>query len=283
MILEKFNPVIPLEDDGFATDQALEWSPKKNQIIRHYLQVFSGTMERKFNYLVYLDLFAGSGLQRQSDGTIIGSSVVEALSISPGFSKYIFCDHDQRKVEALRIRTNKYGRDKNAIVFQGTPNNLIEKLVYYIPESTKRDKVSTLCLIDAGDIDIDFDTVRLLAELGVNFLFILSFPWEDDLAFQRFIEEKREMLHAFLGKPWSQYEAGLNFNSNEVFFRNLVKIYHQNLRELGYLAKGSFHKFDAQTFKIPFFFAGYYSSTVETKRIHSQVKEKFVEQVKLFG
>ena len=283
MLLEKFNPVIPIEDDGFAMCQAQEWSLKKNQIIRHYLQVFTGTMQRSFDYLVYLDLFAGGGLKRTYDGQIVGSSVVEAVSNSPGFAKYIFCEAEEKKLEALRIRTNKYCRHLNTVVFDGNPDEVIEKLSYYIPDSTRRNKVSTLCLVDCDDINVDFETIKFLAELGVNFLFILSFPWSDPSTYQDFILDRREDLRTFLGKPWSQYEKALNFNSNEVFFRNLVKIYHQNLRELGYMAKGSFHKFDALEMNIPFFFAGYYSSTAESRRINTQVAEKLVDQVKLFG
>lgn len=282
MILEKFNPVIPSEDDGFAIEATTSWTFRRNQLIRHYLHVFTVTMERKFDYLVYLDLYAGSGLKRLENGEIISGSPVIALSEPRHFSKYIFCEINKDYSDALKVRVNKYCRQENILVFNGDPNHLIERLAYYIPDSTKKNKVATLCLIDPFSMNIDFETVRILSELDVNFLVVLALPWNSKDSFHFCIDEERELLNAFLGKPWSNYESGMPVSNNEMFFRNLVKYYHQNLRELGYMAKGSFHKMEDTNYDIPFFFCGYYSNTTGTSKIHSEVLKRMSPQVKLF-
>ena len=63
---------------------------QKNKILHHFLHNFTATMRRKFNYLVYLDLFAGSGLiNLGKKGFTYGAPVI-ALSEQNGFSKHIF-------------------------------------------------------------------------------------------------------------------------------------------------------------------------------------------------
>jgi len=282
MLLEKFNPIIPAEDDGFAIGRSSSWTLRKNQLIRHYLQVFTGTMKRKFNYMVYLDMNSGSGISRLENGTITIGSPVIALSNPDRFSKYIFTDKSKDHADALKIRIMKYCRDENSLVFHGDPNQLIERLIYYIPDSSKRYKVSTLCLIDASSLDMDFDTIRILSEIGVNFLVIFGLPWDSPDQYRICIEEQRELLNSFLGKPWSHYKNGLKIGNNELFFRNLVKFYHQNLMELGYMVKGSFHKIESSSSDIPVFFCGYYSNTTGTRKIHTEVIKRLEAQVKLF-
>ncbi len=218
MILEKFNPVIPLEEDGFSIEPANALTKKKSQLIRHYIQVFAGTMGRKFNYLVLVDLYSGSGLKRYSTGEIASGSPFIALENREAFSKYIFCEKDKQLFNALQIRTNKFYRKENVVVFNDEPYKLVEKLSYYIPESSKRHQVSTLCLVDPISMDIDFETIRLLSDLGVNFLFIFGLPWTSPDQFKICIEDEREQINSFLGKPWSNYENDVKINSNEIFF-----------------------------------------------------------------
>lgn len=281
MLLEKFNPTIPAEDDGFSAEQADSWILRKNKVIHEYLQVFTGTMRRKFNYLVFLDLFSGSGLKRIGDNQYTYGSPVLAMDDSNSFSKHIFCEQASTNTDALRVRVNKYFRHKNVVVFNGNPNTMIDRLEYYIPDSTNKHKVSTICLIDPFSMDIEFETVKALADLGVNFLLVLSLPWTRKEYFKTCVNEEREILNAFLGIPWS--EVGDNsINSDKLFFRTMVKSYHQQLQGLGYKAEGSFHKIEESNLSVPFFFTGYYSNTIGTRKVNSEVLKKVVHQVRLF-
>jgi three-Cys-motif partner protein len=282
MLLEKFNPIIPARDDGFSAEQAGSWTLRKNQIIHQYLQVFTSTMRRKFNYLVFLDLFSGSGLKRIGNSQYTYGSPVLAMDDSNGFSKFIFCEQNSGNADALRVRVNKYFRHKNVVVFNGNPNTKIDRLEYYIPDSSTRHKVSTICLIDPFSMDIEFETVKALADLGVNFLIIISLPWTKKDYFKICINEERELLNSFLGIPWSKVNDDDHFDSDKVFFRTLVKRYHQQLQRLGYTSEGTFHKMDEANLSIPFFFTGYYSNTRGTRKVNSEALMKVVNQVKLF-
>ena len=66
------------------------------------------------------------------------------------------------------------------------------------------------------------------------------------------------------------------------FFKSIAKIYHQNLRDLGYMARESFHKIDTTEFDIKSIFSGYYSHTRDSNKIHSEFIRKITPQVNLF-
>ena len=282
MLLEKFNPAIPAKDDGFSAEEAGSWTLRKNQIIHQYLKAFTGTMKRKFNYLVFLDLFSGSGLKRIGNSQYTYGSPVLAMDDTNGFSKHIFCEQNSENADALRVRMNKYFRHKNVVVFNGNPNTMIDRLEYYIPGSSTRYKVSTICLIDPFSMDIDFETVKVLADLGVNFLIIISLPWTKKDYFKICINEERELLNSFLGMPWSQVSDNEDVSSDKVFFRTLVKNYHQKLRRLGYMAEGTFHKMESSNLSIPFFFTGYYYNTFGIRKVNSEALMKVANQIRLF-
>lgn len=278
MYLEKFNPVFPEREDSFAIEQASNRFISKAKIFQHYVQIFASTMQRKFDYLVYIDLQAGSGLKLVENQIVSGYSAM-ALGQKIPFSKLIFCDDNVDHCTALRVRVNKYARGRNTAIFQGDPNALVEKLAYYIPESGSRHKVAALCFIDLNTFHLAFDTIRLLAEIGVHFLIMIDFEREDPEAFSTVIEQQREQLNAFLGTPISALESELEVDSNEAFLRALAKVYHNQIRSLGFISKGSFHPVEGH---VPFVFTGFYSHTngVETEE---EASNRDALQVSLFN
>ena len=88
---------------------------------------------------------------------------------------------------------------------------------------------------------------------------------------------QRESLNAFIGEPWSNV-AEPDLQSNEAFFRHLSKVYHQNIRALGYMAKGSFHRMGADDEQL---FVGYYNNTKGSPE-SSEEQEAIAMQVSLF-
>lgn len=280
MNLEKFNPVIPECEDGFVIEDADPYFVEKSRILKHYLHIFTSTMQRKFNYLVYLDLSSGSGLKLLNNKIISGSPAI-AFANTHSFSKYIFCEENQSQCDALRVRINKYCRHENVAILNGSPNNVIERLTYYLPDSSKGHRVSTLCVIDIKTLDTDFETIRVLSELGVNLLVIQNFIWADENVYLQFTEEQREKLNDFLGEPWSKYEKEGDTNSNEQFFRQLAKIYHNKLRSLGYISKGSFYPVESDDNELQHIFVGYYSHTRITSNEQGE-EIKPISQVRLF-
>ncbi len=57
----KFNPIIPVNDDGLPCPEVGAWAQQKYKLIGTYCDVFTTSMRSRWDSLVYLDLFAGSG------------------------------------------------------------------------------------------------------------------------------------------------------------------------------------------------------------------------------
>ena len=65
-------------------------------------------MKRKWDFRVYIDLFAGAG-RSQIEGTsrIVLASPLLALEIIDKFDLYVFCEKDETKMDALIKRVQR--------------------------------------------------------------------------------------------------------------------------------------------------------------------------------
>ena len=65
--------------------------------------------EEKFQKRVYIELYAGAGYSRIRDtDRIITGSPINALSLKDPFDKYVFCEADAEKREALQVRVGAH-------------------------------------------------------------------------------------------------------------------------------------------------------------------------------
>src|SRR5207253_4930431 len=95
-----------IEDDGLFTPEIGAWGEEKYRLVSIYDKLFATSMKGKWDCRVYLDLFAGAGCARIKK-RIIPASPLLALDISDKFDKYIFCEIDPRKIQALEQRVLK--------------------------------------------------------------------------------------------------------------------------------------------------------------------------------
>ena len=56
--MKKFNPIIPVQDDGLTIFEVGEWAEKKYNLFGAYADIFTSSMHRKWHNLVYIDLFS---------------------------------------------------------------------------------------------------------------------------------------------------------------------------------------------------------------------------------
>src|SRR6476646_2771621 len=91
------------EDDGLICPEIGAWSEDKYRLIALYDELFSKGMKGKWDARVYLDLYSGAGVGRLKgmETRLMGSPLI-ALSVEYPFDKYIFCDNDPEKLDALR-------------------------------------------------------------------------------------------------------------------------------------------------------------------------------------
>ena len=102
-----------------------EWSERKYQLIAVYNQIFSKGMKKYKR--VYIDLFAGAGAGRyKENGQIVKGSPLLALDVDDKFDKYILCEYDVDKADALVKRITEFYPFVNYQVFQGDSNYMID-------------------------------------------------------------------------------------------------------------------------------------------------------------
>jgi three-Cys-motif partner protein len=92
-----------LLDDGLDTPEIGPWGEEKYRLVHLFARLFATSMKEKWDYRVYIDLFAGSGRSR-IEGTkrIIRASPLLALEIPDQFDRYIFCEQDEERMAALQ-------------------------------------------------------------------------------------------------------------------------------------------------------------------------------------
>ena len=94
MIKEHFHPLISGSNDGFPTPEIEWWVTSKYKFLGKYLDTVANEVASKYDELVYLDLFAGAGMNRLEDNEIIYGSPLISMASRVNLSKYIFCEKE---------------------------------------------------------------------------------------------------------------------------------------------------------------------------------------------
>jgi len=274
---------IKFTDDGFSITAAEPWIKEKVAIVRQYLSSFVLNLHGRIDELVFVDLSAGNGLYSLgAKKEIFAASSLMALSLDLPINRYIFCEADNEQSGVLKIRTNKYFRGKNVIHLEGKPEELIDKLQLYVPQSKGNYKVAVFCLCDPFSLDIPFNTISKLNDLGFSFLIPFTFVLNDHLNYKFYTQEQREKVSRFLGgfKDIERLEKDLT--SNTVFYKRLIHIFENNMLALGLNAATSVHKIDSGLMEVPMYYTGLFSKQFATKAILQDVEAARNVQFDLF-
>jgi len=270
-------------DDSFSITAAEPWIKEKVGIVRQYLSSFVLNLHGRIDELVFVDLSAGNGLYSLgARKEIFAAPSLMALSLDLPINRYIFCEEDNEQSGVLKIRTNKYFRGKNVIHLEGKPEELIDKLQLYVPQSKGNYKVAVFCLCDPFSLDIPFNIISKLNDLGFSFLIPFTFVLNDHLNYKFYTKEQREKVSRFLGgfKDIERLEKDLT--SNTVFYKRLIHIFENNMLALGLNAATSVHKIDSGLMEVPMYYAGLFSRQFATKAILQDVESARNVQFDLF-
>ena len=278
MSIESKLPVFSKDD--FTVTAVEPWFKVKLQVIQDYLQAFLAETAGRVNEIVLVDLFAGSGFysvghQRE----LIPMPALLALKQDPPFTKVILCEQDAEAAKALKVRTNKFFRGRNVVIFEDRPQDVVEKLRLYIPPSKKDYKVAVLCLIDPFSIQYEFSVLEKLASFGYSFLIPYTFQLNTRSDFRFYQKEKRDEVKYFVG---ANEGSVMSANNNTEFYKKLVRSHQNNMLTLGLSVSLSAHKLESKQMDMPFFYVGLFSKQVSAKVIARDVKESAQPQFELF-
>ena len=166
----------PLVDDGLIAEEIGDWGQEKYRLLHLYGQLFSASMKGKWECRVYIDLFAGSGRSRiKGTSRIVAGSPLVALGVDPTFDKYVFCEKDAEKLDALEARVSRDYPTANVDFQSGDANALIGQILEKIPQHAKDFKVLSFCFVDPYNLkDLVFDTIDRLSSRFVDFLVLIA-------------------------------------------------------------------------------------------------------------
>lgn len=270
------------EDDGFVTTAAEPWFKVKVQLIQQYFESFITHVSGKVNDIVFVDLYAGSGLYSMGhQKQLFPAPALASLQDNLPVSKWIFCEPSPENAKALKVRVNKYFRGKNVVIFESKPEQLFDKFRSYIPQSKGNYKVAVFCLIDPFSIDVPFTTLDKLNDLGFSFLIPYTFSLTRRLDYTFYLREQRERLTRYLG-GFKDIEKLQGVTSNLEFYRKLVKVQQNNMLMLGLNTTTSVHKLNSGLMDMPFYYMGFYSRVLSAKTVSADIQRQASTQFQLF-
>ncbi len=125
--------------DGLPVQCVGAWAKDKHTYVARYVEA---TQAVRSKYLpprgqggaAYIDLFSGPGmaLVRETEEIVSGSPLLALDHKYAPFTKLIFCDIDEKNIDALRARTSRAG--DRVEVIHGNCNVVIDQVMDLVPE-----------------------------------------------------------------------------------------------------------------------------------------------------
>lgn len=198
---ESGRTIIAVEADGLAYNDVGSWTEAKHRLVAYYSALFSDAMKDKWQKRVYIELYAGAGYGRIRDTErIIAGSPIQALTLKVPFDKYIFCEQDPLKLEALRVRVARHAPLADVTFIPENCDDNVDKIVDAIPRYSPSQKVLSLCFVDPNDIGIRFSTLQTLAKKYVDFIVLLALYMDAMRAEQHYVKNTSK-IDLLLGTP----------------------------------------------------------------------------------
>jgi three-Cys-motif partner protein len=192
-------PTLP--DDGLITVEVGNWGEEKYRLLNLYAQIFSVSMQGKWDCRVYIDLFAGSGRSRiKGTSRIVAGSPLVALSVDPPFDRYVFCEKDEDMLRALETRVTRDYPSAKAQFLLGDANEAVMEILKKIPQHKKGFSVLSFCFVDPFNLkDLAFDTIDRLSTKFVDFMVLIATDMDAARNVATYTLPQNKVVERFLG------------------------------------------------------------------------------------
>jgi three-Cys-motif partner protein len=269
------------QSDGLTITATEPWFKVKVQLILSYVQAFIMNASPKSDELIFVDLFAGSGLYSAGhQKEVFAGNSLAALSANLPFQKWIFCESDPEQAGTLDKRVRKTFHEKNVEVFNVREEEIIQTLNSTIPGSKTGRRVAVFCLIDPFSMNFSLTTVDRLASMDFSLLIPFTFPLNARLDCRHYCDDQAELIKKFLGV--NNYERLSALDSNVHFYRKLVQLYQTNLLVKGLNSALSSHKLDSKLMTLQAYTIGFFSRQFSAQSIQRDVNVSEHLQFELF-
>jgi three-Cys-motif partner protein len=274
---------IAYTDDGFNILMAEPWIKHQMLIIKQYLTAFVTHAHGKADQIIFVDLTAGSGLYSLGAKREIYPGV-PFMAMEPGLpiSKFVFCESDPEQYKALKIRINRYFKDKNVVLLESRWEELADRINLYVPASTDNFKTAVLCLCNPFSFEVPFDLLDRLTERDFSFLIPFTIPLNERLDYKHYLLHQSEKLKNYLGGYKDMEKLNKNLSSNTEFYRRLLKTFEKNMEANGMNSFFLTSKLDSGLMVMPTYTTGFFSKLGYAKSIYQDVIESGAKQATLF-
>jgi three-Cys-motif partner protein len=267
--------------DGLSITAVEPWFKVKVQLIERYVQSFIAHVAGRADEIVFVDLTAGSGMFSVGhQKEIFPTASLSLLAARMPIANWYFCERDEEQAYALNTRIHPHNKQKTAMVLEEPLHLLPERLRSLIPDNKRGRKIAVLCLADSFSFEIPFTLVEAMAVQGYSFLIPFTWMMNSRTNYQFYVEEKSQQLKHFAGVQDLQRLTSVQ--SNQQFYKHLVRLYQNNMLMRGINNAMSVHKLDSRLMDLPAYNIGFFSRKVSTKMVLSDVNEQEHVQFELW-
>lgn len=276
-------PLPTLADDGLFTPEIGKWGEDKYRLVANYAELFARSMRNKWEFLVYVDLFAGAGRSHvQGTSRIVPASPLLILNNPTSFTRYIFCERDPKRAAALKSRIRTSHADSDISIVEGDANACVDIVLRQIP------KDGTLCFSFADPFalkNLHFETIRRLSQRRVDHLILIPTGMDANRNIdQYYSKESNRVLDDFLGdQDWRPRwtKARQHGLSTDVF---LVREFNRRMSGLDYLEPDidHTHLIRSDEKNLSLYRLAFYSRHSLAKKFWRETSKSSVPQLPLF-
>jgi three-Cys-motif partner protein len=233
-------PLKSLDDDGLPTPEIGTWGEEKYRHVLLYASLFIRSMRTKWDSLIYLDLFAGSGRSRiRGTKRIVSASPLLILGMPEAFDKYIFCEGLRTNAEVLEKRCRRDFPNRKVTVIPGDANISTGKLIAEMPRPGRRQKVLGFCFLDPFQMqNLHFTTIATLSQRFIDFLVLIPSSMDANRNERNYIQPGNKIFENFVGNPKWRIRWKKEKVSGKSFEHFVIEEFGRSMQGLGYIDAG---------------------------------------------
>jgi hypothetical protein len=223
------------ENDGLHIPEVGIWAKEKYGLVRTYCSMFTSSMKPpKWQSLVYIDLFSGSGYAKiKETSEIVATSPLLAIDIPNRFNRYIFCDIDCENNAALQKRVSRQYPEVDARFLCCDVNESVPDIFTNLPDHSKDFKVLAFCFVDPFKLDdLAFSTIEKLSKRFMDFLILIPTDMDANRNVVPYTAPTSETVACFTGR--TDWRTRWNEVSNQSFGLFVLEEFSAHMQELGY-------------------------------------------------
>jgi len=238
--MPSWEPLPQLDDDGLPTAEIGSWGEDKYRLVSLYAALFVRSMRRKWEALVYLDLFSGPGRSRiRGTKRTVPASPLLVLGMPETFNKYIFCEKDEKNATALETRCHRDFPARTITIIPGDANLLTERIIAEMPRPRKGYKVLGFCFLDPFYMrNLSFEMIKALLQRFMDFLVLIPSGMDANRNEQNYVRPENPTVDNFVGSnDWrGRWESAKR--SGKSFENFVVEEFGRSMQQLGYIDPG---------------------------------------------